>query len=1185
MKPVSNWQPGDVIYGKYELVKLIGAGGMGVVWRIYHREWDRELALKMPLAEIMGNAAMRERLVREAETWIGLGVHPHIVQCWFVQDIGGVPSLFLDFLTGGSLKGWMDQGFVGPGGWKLILEIAMQVAEGMAYAHSRGVVHRDIKPENLLIRGDERVCVTDFGIVKTALPESKRLASELSTTGSTGTGVTGVGGFLGTPQYGAPEQWGAAESVGPAADIYAFGVMLYEMCCGRRPFDVEGEDMRIEELIERHLSKKPADPREFYAEVPQDLAALCLSMLEKKPAARPSSMLALREELSTIYTRITGASYPPPKPLIGTTSPEVLNNQAVSLHSLGKTYQATELLRRALRIESSHPECLYNQIQLEKREGRIDFLEGMRRLKQARAAYPLALLMIEEGLTDGAAIVLQKLISRSEAPGCAYRALGDALMYGSDYAGAQKAYALALELVPKDDAASERRALALAGERENSRGIFFPNPNPRHINRSSAPGLRLLLDDYGNGMIGISPEAVIYLDYETDEMEPEQSRLYEGGPITDVWIAGKRLLIADRKGFEFRLIPSLQELMRREGRVLACSCEVDSVVSLEQNGPHFFQVDKGRFEPILMQGQSPSMGPMLACFDASGQQLCLLLPSGQLAGIDEENRAIVHPWPERIEYHRQARALALTGDGSVVLAYANGLCQCFDVVERRLEFEVGLPGVPVSVEVHCKGQRIVVRSEDGFAILDREGALLLSGRGPITIDSSGEYALLFMERHLMQFQLMPLYPQRRWPRKFSDPKDVRLARSGRVAVTMDANGEYHIWEVDEAHRVYQRDLILSTSRSYHEILSDDESFRQLFAHAEQGFSGGEYQESYRYLQRARKVQGFSQHASVLDLAWKLQDYLAREGLEAVWERWSVDSDAPGLGDFGIESRYLLFFMGHRAYLVVDDKGRMRTIWTFISRNPLRFLSCYYKGSQALVVAADRGGVVSVLSLERGELLKEVLLPTSDLKKARLLADILSFYGGDFCIGQLDLSSGAVRHRNDFKEPVLAMGVAFKDKLFLSTPSSFGSFDLRKKGDPLRGVQMGGNQLTTSPCFIKHLPDEDRLVLGFNEGTLLVLDSVGKRTLAILNHNQESPITGFGFVPNLFLAVSSNARGDMYFWDLLEGRLLDKFLAHRKAITYLRVHPSGRYILSAGEDRVIRLWETSWELGAFKRAAL
>ncbi len=521
------WQPGVVLEGRYELIKLVGAGGMGVVWRVFDREWDRDLALKMPRPAVLNSPILRERYVREAETWIGLGVHPHIVQCWFVTEMHGVPALFLDYLTGGSLKSWIDDGHVKPGQWDLIIEIAMQVAEGLAYAHSKGVIHRDVKPENLLIRGDERVCVTDFGIVKTV--DTREIKGKAGVAAEENSGMTGVGAYLGTPLYGAPEQWGAAERVGPSADLYALGVTLYEMCCGRRPFDAPGEDPPPELLIQRHLQEPPPDPREFYAGVPAELARLCLLMLAKNPAKRPPHMLAVREFLSSIYHKLTGKSFRAPAPLLGAQSPDVLNNQAVSLVNLGKLTQAVETLRRGLRLDPGHPECLYNLVCLEKRHGRIGHLEALRRLKHARAYYPLALLSIEEGMAADAYDLLRSLNPDDlPSPGLVHRATGDALMYLGHYGAAERAYAKAHELMSRDAVAEQRRRLAAEKGRDPSGAIHFPSPDPRHINRSSDPSLRLLLDEEGEGLVGLTQSTATYLSLQEGGFAAEVARPTSG---------------------------------------------------------------------------------------------------------------------------------------------------------------------------------------------------------------------------------------------------------------------------------------------------------------------------------------------------------------------------------------------------------------------------------------------------------------------------------------------------------------------------------------------------------------------------------------------------------------------------------------------------------------------------------
>ena len=174
-----DWEIGDVIDGKYEVLAEVGRGGMGAVYKVRHREWDVHLAVKMPLAHLMANPDSKARFIREAQTWVDLGLHPNIVQCWYVRELGGVPRVFADYMSGGSLRDWIRNGKVKPGEWEKILDLVIQACEGLEYAHGKGVVHRDVKPSNLLMDEDGRLCVTDFGLVKVAGgAESSEAAAE-----------------------------------------------------------------------------------------------------------------------------------------------------------------------------------------------------------------------------------------------------------------------------------------------------------------------------------------------------------------------------------------------------------------------------------------------------------------------------------------------------------------------------------------------------------------------------------------------------------------------------------------------------------------------------------------------------------------------------------------------------------------------------------------------------------------------------------------------------------------------------------------------------------------------------------------------------------------------------------------------------------------------------------------------
>ncbi|MCE7874875.1 hypothetical protein DYH09_31545, partial [bacterium CPR1] len=260
-----NWKVGDVLDGKFEVKELVGGGGMGTVFRVRHWEWNVDLAVKAPLPNLVADWADKERLILEAHTWVDLGVHPNIVQCWFVREYDGVPLLFLDYLPGGSLRDVMVSGKVRPGQWDKILDLAIQACDGLAHAHDHGLIHRDVKPANMLIGEDGQLCVTDFGLVKVKKDEPGTGdiafdAARLQQVQAEGDlSLTATGTVMGTPHYAAPEQW-LGQNVGVQADVYAMGILLFEMCCGFRPFDLADSTMSITHLVTCHVYQPPPPP-------------------------------------------------------------------------------------------------------------------------------------------------------------------------------------------------------------------------------------------------------------------------------------------------------------------------------------------------------------------------------------------------------------------------------------------------------------------------------------------------------------------------------------------------------------------------------------------------------------------------------------------------------------------------------------------------------------------------------------------------------------------------------------------------------------------------------------------------------------------------------------------------------------------------------------------------------------
>jgi serine/threonine protein kinase len=1177
----AGWKPGDIIDGKLEIQELIGKGGMGVVWRVHHREWNKELAVKMPLPALVGSPTARDRFLREAETWIDLGVHPHIVQCWFVMDISGLPSLFLDFLTGGSLKQWIDGGHVRPGQWERILDITIQVCEGLAYAHSRGVIHRDIKPANLLVRGDERICVTDFGIVKTAGSVDETPASFQPSDLPKNLSITGTGAFLGTPQYGAPEQWGSAGEVSAGADIYAVGVTLYEMCCGRRPFDTDAERMAPEVLIDRHLTTPAPDPRTFHPEIPEELARVVLQCLEKDPHKRPQTMQQLQDLLEGIYRKLVGRPYQGVGRVPSELRPDTLNNRAVSLWSLAKRDDARDIWRRGLRIESGHPECLYNLTQMDKRAGRMDAEEALRRLRQARAGLPLALLCIEEGHPEEALEVLKSLKpTASQNQGPVQRALGDALMYTQQYYAAEKAYRAALTCMPTDTFSQERKRLAALGKRSLGSRILFPSSKSVLHLVLNEPHLKPFMLTDSSCVGGVTESAVTLWNIDEECVVGRDTRPPGSSAPRRVWTNESLLLIEDQDSFELRRLPDLQLLGRKDGQVLAVARTLHRMLVVDRSGVYLFDVRQSSLSRLEFGPEMSGEGRLVSCFDQSGDQVCLLLPNGQIAQPDENNRVRAERWPTLVEDASDVTCMLLGQSGTLLyVGHASGRLQALNFLERQVQFDLRLPFSILRMELGSQSRNLVVNLEHGFVVVDRRGGVLCQGDGCAEVDFSHNRCLVFHQGHLELFDLRPFRKLRVWSQSITDPRALVLGRDARRAASLDASGRIDIWEVDEDSRVFERFFLLSPGRSFAEILSASHRFRDTLRQAQEALAREQLAAAYRQLNRARQVEGYAQFPDALDLNWRLLSVLRRGALEAVWERLNFDGagERPGPIALSEDGKLLLVSFGPEVTLYVDTGTETRSLWTWQAKEQIKAISLLRHDNQDTALILDRQGEGALFRLSDGHLLEKIMLDRGQLEHIALRGPLAYYYRpADGAIGAYNTRGRQLLGEVQGLLPPLKRFFPYSDDtILISGEEGFGTVPLGKGKAKLHPIRLKGLTPVSELSYARYQRETSLLALGFEDGSLVLCDAARQRPVFQLSQAASGAITGFEMVADLSLGIVSTSKGQLLFFDLHSGVLLEEFSAHRGRIQQLCVSSSGRYLATAARGGHVRLWETSW----------
>ncbi len=280
----------------YTIERELGGGGMGRVFLARERALGRTVVIKV-LLPVLAAGLRAERFAREMRVAAAVQ-HPNVVPVFKAGEAGGLPYYVMPYVRGESLRARLTR----EGRLPLadVVSVLRDVARALAFAHEQGVVHRDVKPENVLLAGDAAV-VTDFGIAKAVAAAASVVglaesASDLRT-------LSAVGSVIGTPAYMAPEQAAGDAGVDHRVDVYAWGVLAYELFAGAHPF---AQALTPQSMLAAHLSETPAPLSHRVSEIPPMFAALVTRCLEKNPARRPQSAREILDVLATITTPSAG---------------------------------------------------------------------------------------------------------------------------------------------------------------------------------------------------------------------------------------------------------------------------------------------------------------------------------------------------------------------------------------------------------------------------------------------------------------------------------------------------------------------------------------------------------------------------------------------------------------------------------------------------------------------------------------------------------------------------------------------------------------------------------------------------------------------------------------------------------------------------------------------------------------
>jgi serine/threonine protein kinase len=358
------WTPDDVILDLYQVQNVMEGygnnarilpfheGGFGRVYKVWHRAWNRYMAVKTPKSGLFVTSEQKQAFIKECQTWINLGLHPHVANCHYVRDLAGVPRVFSEYADAGTLGEWISSGKLYEGDAKSILgrilDVAIQFAWGLHHAHESGVIHQDVKPLNALMWNDGTLKVSDFGI-----SGSRQRTNFIAHVGQEPQTIMVTAGSM-TPSYCSPEQHKGI-NLDRRTDIWSWAVSIMEIFNGGVSW---ATGSAAPYAFEAYLESGPMV--EDIPMIPPELIPLFRKCFAQESQKRPATLLECARVIQEYYSNGLQLEYQRIEPIEVPDSVENLGNKALSMIDLGRGDDAVAFFEQALKKAPADVATIYN---------------------------------------------------------------------------------------------------------------------------------------------------------------------------------------------------------------------------------------------------------------------------------------------------------------------------------------------------------------------------------------------------------------------------------------------------------------------------------------------------------------------------------------------------------------------------------------------------------------------------------------------------------------------------------------------------------------------------------------------------------------------------------------------------------------------------------------------------------
>jgi WD40 repeat protein/serine/threonine protein kinase len=1125
----AEWKVGDVILDLYEVKEIHEGGGMGLVYRVHHRGWNMDLAVKSPRKNYFQTEMQKENFIRECETWINLGLHPHIVSCHYVRTLGSIPRVFAEYVEGGSLKDWINSRRLYEGGpqdaLKRILDTAIQMAWGLHYAHEQGLIHQDVKPANVLMMADATAKITDFGLAKARAAEGESFIA-----GGGRSILVSTGGM--TPAYCSPEQ-ALGRPLSRKTDIWSWAVGVLEMFVSEVTW---AQGSLADSFLTSYLEGQPTDaalPR-----MSHDTADLLRRCLQRQPDSRPRNMAAIAEELISLYGKCAQSEYSRAEPNPAEMLSDGLNNRAVSLLDIGRSEDAEKVFTDALHADPQHAEVTYNRSIFLWRAGRVLDTECVTeleevcksRLEPSRASYLLGLLHIERGDSESAVKTLGLAAQTSDA-GEAVRRGFDLARAGADQwtspVKALKRFAWRVGDASRCVAISPEGTVALIGGGQKHLDLWDLNSGERqelagHTDRTTA----VAISAGGRWGLSGSTDRTARL-WDLAEHRCVSTLVGHDGPLTSVAISPDghwAVSGGDDKTLRIWNLSTSLCVRELQGRTVAISPDARWVL-LEQ-------------QKVLIPRPTRRPNTLEEWLQQERRE-----DENALTGLwDTLDSRCVHRVEGRI------RDAAISAGGKFVLV---------DFFKNHLD---------------CLGLWDLSSSPREISIAGYH-----EGSQSLAISANGECGAVTYRRGKTLFLELP---SGRCVRTFEQPgatdsatSKIAISTDGRRAVTVDRQAALQVWRICATPR---QPYVLCRPQAADRVAVERRAIAVAIGRAEHAAGLGDVASALKMIRDSRSVEGFGRRRELIEKCVALGQISRKSHLRDAWCVRSFE------GHTGPVTKVVITPDGHWAVSASDD--HTLRVWELATGACIRV----FNGHEATVsdIALTRDGLyvisgshdrtVRMWELATGKCLKVLNGHLKEVVAVAVSPDT-----------QWALSGGAVVYEVMGQRPPKDTGLRLwhlpTGKCMVFGEDDWDAWSVQFGPDGRSGISKRHGSFD---CEVWDLSTANRLC-GFHsvvgesaDARYLLLTRAPKEPLQLFDswtgHARTVSADVLGRIsPDGHWAISGNKQV-VVVRSIDTGNAVRELVGHTDSVLSVAFAPGARYALSGSSDRTLRLWELDWE---------